>query len=640
MPLHPATLQFAPDGTPYSDLFDDVYHSADGGLGQVRHVFLGGNKLPERWRGRDRFVIVETGFGTGLNFLATWATWREDAARPRTLHFISCELHPFQADDLARLHANWPELAPLAAQLRDQWPVLAGGMHRLHLDGGRVCLTLYFGDASEGLAQISALADAFFLDGFSPAKNPAMWSARVFHLLSRLAAPDATLATWSVAGEVREGLRRAKFVVEKAPGFGGKREMLCGVLHPKACARQPSTPPSLRHAVIIGAGAAGTATAERLCARGWEVDIIDSTDGPGRGASGNHAGVLRPQLSFDDNRMSRLSRAAALYGWQRIKEAFSAGVSIRAAPCGVFHLAHDEAQEARMQATVTRIKLPSELLRYADADAASDIIGWRVAHGGWFFPNCGWVQPPSLCAGNLAAHPDLIHMHWSQPVACIEYKGHLWSALAADGSIIASAPVMVLAAGTGLSGFPQVAPMPVVSARGQVSVLATAANSPPRVAVCCGGYVTPEVGGLRCAGASFDLDDSDPEPRLADQQANLARLESILPGYTVGLDATLLGARVGFRPVSPDRLPLIGAVPTITPDASLAAQACLPRLYMISGFGSRGLTWAALAGELLASLIEDEPLPLERELVDATNPGRFLLRRFRDRIMKNTTYIA
>jgi tRNA 5-methylaminomethyl-2-thiouridine biosynthesis bifunctional protein len=234
MPIHPATLQFAPDGTPYSDLFDDVYHSADGGLGQARHVFLGGNHLPERWRGRDRFVIVETGFGAGLNFLACWAAWREDVARSRTLHFISCELHPFRVDDLAQLHTNWPELAPLSAQLRAQWPALVGGMHPLHLDEGQVCLTLIFGDASEELAQINALADAFFLDGFSPAKNPAMWSAQIFHSLSRLAAPDATLATWSVAGKVREGLRRAQFVVEKIPGFGGKREMLRGVLHPDA----------------------------------------------------------------------------------------------------------------------------------------------------------------------------------------------------------------------------------------------------------------------------------------------------------------------------------------------------------------------------------------------------------------------
>ncbi|MDR2881754.1 MAG: bifunctional tRNA (5-methylaminomethyl-2-thiouridine)(34)-methyltransferase MnmD/FAD-dependent 5-carboxymethylaminomethyl-2-thiouridine(34) oxidoreductase MnmC [Azoarcus sp.] len=616
MPLHPATLQFAPDGTPRSDLFDDIYHSADGGLEQARHVFLGGNDLPERWRGRDRFVIVETGFGLGLNFLASWAAWREDPARSRGLHFISCELHPFRIDDLARLHAHWPELAPLAARLRAQWPVLASGMHRLHLDEGRVYLTLYFGDVREGLAQIDASVDAFFLDGFSPAKNPVMWSARVFHLLSRLAAPGATLSTWSVAAEVREGLRRARFFVEKAPGFGGKREMLRGTLHPQARARQPSLPPVLRQAVIIGAGAAGTAVCERLCARGWEVDIIDSADGPGRGASGNHAGVLRPQPSLDDNRMSRITRAGALYAWQRIGKALASGTKLRAAACGVFHLARDAEQETKMRAVVERLALPEELLRQADAIEATEIIGWHVPHGGWFFPGCGWVQPPSLCAANLAAFPDRVRTHWSCSVASIERRGEYWHALTKDGRTLASAPVMILAAGVGLSGFSQAQNVPLFSARGQVSVLPSATGSAPRIVVCQGGYVTPEVDGLRCAGASFDVGDSDPAPRLIDQQANLAKLESILPGYTKGLNAATLGARVGFRPVSPDRLPLVGAVP-------IDGQSRYPGLYILSGFGARGLAWASLTGELLVSHIEGEPLPLERELADAMNPGRF-----------------
>ena len=191
MPIHPAPLQFDADGTPYSEAFGDVYHSADGGLGQARHVFLAGNGLPERWHGRERFVVLETGFGLGLNFLATWAAWRNDPARSRTLHYVSCELHPFRGEDLARLHVRWPELAPLADELRANWPPLAAGMHRLNLGGGRVFLTLYFGDVRAGLEQIDACADAIYLDGFSPAKNPDMWAAKVFYLLSRRAAPGA-----------------------------------------------------------------------------------------------------------------------------------------------------------------------------------------------------------------------------------------------------------------------------------------------------------------------------------------------------------------------------------------------------------------------------------------------------------------
>jgi tRNA 5-methylaminomethyl-2-thiouridine biosynthesis bifunctional protein len=452
-----------------------------------------------------------------------------------------------------------------------------------------------------------------------------------------MAAPGATLATWSVAGEVREGLRRAKFVVEKTPGFGGKREMLRGSLHPQARGR-PSTSPALRHAVIIGAGAAGTSVAERLCARGWEIDIVDAATGPGQGASGNHAGVLRPQPSLDDNRMSRLSRAGALYGWRRIEKALAAGSPLRAAACGVFHLARDAEQEDKMRAAATRLALPAEVLCSTDAAMASDIIGWRVSRGGWYFPGCGWVQPPSLCAANLAAFPHLVRTRWQCLVAAIERRGENWHALSAGGDTIAAAPVMILAAGVGLAGFAQAASTPVLSARGQVSVLPAGAGAAPRAVVCCGGYVTPEVEGRRCAGASFEVDDPDPAPRLADQQENLAKLEGLLPGYTAGLDAAALGARVGFRPVSPDRLPLVGAVPSVCVAESSDSFTTLPRhpgLYVISGFGARGLVWSTLAGELLASQLESEPLPLERELLEAMNPGRFLLRKQRKSVMEN-----
>jgi tRNA 5-methylaminomethyl-2-thiouridine biosynthesis bifunctional protein len=295
----------------------------------------------------------------------------------------------------------------------------------------------------------------------------------------------------------------------------------------------------------------------------------------------------------------------------------------------VFHLARDTVQEGKMQTVVTHLALPDSLLRYVDAATASEIIGWRVPLGGWHFPGCGWVQPPSLCAANLAAHPQSIRSHWSRHVACIERRGERWHALAADGETIAAAPVLILAAGVGLPAFAQAAPLPLISARGQVSVLPAAAGSVPKAVVCCGGYVTPEVDGQRCAGASFDVDDPEPALRMSDQQANLAKLETFLPGYTANLDAAALGGRVGFRPVSPDRLPMVGTLPTVTiapPPASLSTLPRHPGLYAVSGFGARGLAWATLVGELLASQIEGEPLPLERELVEAMDPGRFLLR--------------
>ncbi|MDY0013165.1 MAG: bifunctional tRNA (5-methylaminomethyl-2-thiouridine)(34)-methyltransferase MnmD/FAD-dependent 5-carboxymethylaminomethyl-2-thiouridine(34) oxidoreductase MnmC [Rhodocyclaceae bacterium] len=626
VPIQPARLEFNPAGIPCSSAYGDVYHSCDGGLGQARHVFLKGNGLPGRWAGQRRFVIVETGFGLGLNFLATWATWRADPERCGRLHFISCEKHPFRREDLIKLHQAWPELAPLAAELQAHWPTLTPGFHRLHLEGGRVILTLLFGEAAETLAELEARTDAIYLDGFSPALNPELWSPKIFHLLARLAAPGATLATWSVAGAVREGLTRAGFKVEKREGFGDKRQMLTAALTRAGNAIEP---PLERHAIVVGAGVAGTAAAQRLAERGWRIDLIDGAPGPGQGASGNLAGVLRPLPSLDDNRLARITRAGTLYGRHHLARLAQAGHPVRWNPCGVLHLARELVHERKQRKVVEAHQPPAHFLRFVEKDEAAAIAGWPVDLGGWWFPEGGWIQPPSLCAANLAAAGPALVAHFGQTIIALERREGCWHALAADGRTIAAAPVLILANGTGIRALPQAASLPVVAARGQVSHLPAQAGSAPRAVVCRLGYVSPEVDGLRCAGATFQVDDPDPALRAADHQENLAKLDFILPGYSTAQGDPPLVGRVGFRPASPDRLPMVGAMPqtirleTPQPLATIPRQ---PGLYAVSGFGARGLVWSSLMGELLACALEGEPLPLERSLVDAVDPARYLLR--------------
>ena len=228
MIITPAQLSFEPDGTPCSARYNDVYHTRAGGPEQARHVFLAGNDLPSKWQNRPHFTILETGFGLGLNFLATWATWRDDPQRCRELRFLSVEKHPVSLADLARAHAAWPEFAESAEQLRRHWPPLEAGTHRIELAEGQLILDLVFGDALEALSKLQEQADAFYLDGFAPDKNPELWSPALFKTLAKLAVPGATLATWSVAGHVQRGLNAAGFVTEKRPGFAGKRQMLAG----------------------------------------------------------------------------------------------------------------------------------------------------------------------------------------------------------------------------------------------------------------------------------------------------------------------------------------------------------------------------------------------------------------------------
>ncbi|MDX9707822.1 MAG: tRNA (5-methylaminomethyl-2-thiouridine)(34)-methyltransferase MnmD, partial [Azospira sp.] len=373
--IEPAKLSFTANGTPYSETYGDVYHTAAGGLGQARHVFLAGNGLPQRWQGRDRFVVVETGFGLGLNFLATWQAWRDDGERCGRLHFVSVEKHPFRADDLARLHAAWPELAPLAAELRRDWPPLVPGLHRLFLDHGRVVLDLVFGDATDCLPQLSAQADAFYLDGFSPAKNPALWNAPLLATLSALAAPGATLATWSVASGVREALAANGWQLEKAPGFSGKREMLRGEMPGAAATPAPASHD--RRAIVLGAGLAGSSVANRLAARGWRVTLIDALAGPGEGASGNRAGVLRPLPARDDNALARITRAGFLATRRHLQALDDAGLATGFADSGglwgktgVLHLARDAVHEATQRRVVADQRPPADYLRFVERDEA------------------------------------------------------------------------------------------------------------------------------------------------------------------------------------------------------------------------------------------------------------------------------
>jgi tRNA 5-methylaminomethyl-2-thiouridine biosynthesis bifunctional protein len=626
MPLTPARLAYTEDGTPWSPDFGDVYHSADGGPGQAEHVFLRGNGLPQRWQGRERFVILETGFGTGLNFLATWSAWRADPRACRRLHYLSVEAHPYTAADLASLHRRWPEFAPLAQRLQAQWPVLTPGLHRIELEGGRLVLTLAFGDALWLLPRLSARVDAFYLDGFDPRRNPDMWRPELFRRLARLAAPDATLATWSVAATVRAGLESAGFRCGKRPGFGRKREMLTGERSAAAAAGRPAAP--AREALVIGAGLAGSAICARLAARGWRLTLLERHRQPAREASGNLAGIVRPLLSLDDSIASRFTRAAYLHSlraWSDMRP------TPRWAGCGVLHIARDAGHAARQREVVARHAYPPDYVRYLDRAEASDLVGWPLAEGGWHFPGGGWASPPSVCAALLDGCGETLRVRYGEQPARLERQDEQWQAVDGSGRIIARAPVVILASGAGDLWPAGAPPLPLRRVRGQVSHLPAERLPPLRLALCREGYLTPPVDGLVCVGASYDFDD-DPLPRAEAHAGNLQRLAHILPGAAAGIDAARLDGRVGFRCVPPDRLPVVGTLAAAAPTDREARLDDVPRLqgvHALMGLASRGLTWAWLAAELLASRLEDDPLPVETDLADALDPGRFLLRRLR-----------
>lgn len=621
--LEPACLEFTRHGDPFSLTYDDMYHSAYGAADQARHVFLGGNGLPERWQGKDRFVILETGFGLGLNFLATWQAWRNDPQRCRRLHFVSLEKHPFNLADLKLAQQAWPEFADLSAELQMKWPPLPPGVHRLHLAGGQLVLTLYFGDATTQLRAVDATVDAFFLDGFSPTKNPELWTPHFCRGLTRLATAGTTLATWTVAGTVRAALTAAEFEVSKQPGFAGKRQMLVGQFRSRRPNRHPA--PNDRRAIIIGAGLAGSTSAHRLASAGWQVTVLEQAAEAASGASSNLAGMLRPLPSADDNRLSRLTRA----GYLATRALLAELPDVRWSACGVMHLGREAEHEAQQARTVAALGLPPEVIQFVDKDEASRKLNWPVDTGGWWFPKAGWVQPPSLCRAALAAYPERTTTIFNAAVNRIKRTKTGWQALDAGGAVIAEAPHLIMASGVAATGFEQFSWLPQTSARGQVSHLPSSATPALDIVVTQLGYAMPDIDGIRLVGASHLLGDTDPKTRLVDHRDNLARLNLILPGFAAAIDPASLEGRVGFRPMSPDRLPIVGPVPEPLPAGSNSRLHDLPRqpgLWCVQGFGARGLVWSALMADLLLSQLEGEPLPLENDLADALDPGRFLIK--------------
>ncbi|MGE5096280.1 MAG: bifunctional tRNA (5-methylaminomethyl-2-thiouridine)(34)-methyltransferase MnmD/FAD-dependent 5-carboxymethylaminomethyl-2-thiouridine(34) oxidoreductase MnmC [Betaproteobacteria bacterium] len=608
MTAHPVTVPTArfertADGTPFSPEFRDIYHSAQGGLAQARHVFLGGNGLPARWAGRECFVVVETGFGLGLNFLATWHAWRLDPARPRRLHFVSVEHRPFTRDDLAAALADFEELQPLARALVNVWPGPIAGFHRMQLDAGNVLLTLLLGDARELLPQLVAQADAFYLDGFAPARNPQIWSPEVVRELSRLAAPGATLATWTVAGGVRAALGDAGFALEKREGFADKREMLVGA-RPGVRSEGAAT---ARHAVVVGAGLAGCLVADRMASRGWQVELVDARTE----ASVSAVGAVRPVANLRDAVNAQISRSAFMHALQFYRALQHDGYKLAWNRCGILQLAGNDEEAARFEAIVRSQGYPPSLLQSVDVAGARELAAYPVNAGGWYFPDGALVSPRTLAVGALARAGERVRREMGRAVARVEREGSFWRALDADDRLIAQAPTLVLANAADIGRLMPQARLRLSTVRGQVSYLPPSPERSVTRVVSGNGFVAPLPDGGHAIGATYQHDDFDPAVRPSDHRENLERAESLLPGFTHGLQPTSLGGWTGFRTTVPDRLPIFGA--------SAIEGVCIA-----GGLGSRGLLWAPLGAELLACQLAGEPLPLSRDHAGAVSPLRFL----------------
>jgi tRNA 5-methylaminomethyl-2-thiouridine biosynthesis bifunctional protein len=611
-----ADLDWSDEGALRAASFGDVYFSREGGLAESEAVFLGGCGLPEGWRDTSRFAICELGFGTGLNVLAAWRAWKKTKSPHAILHISSVEAFPLERADAARALARFPEISDLSEALLERWPVRAYAPQRIWFPHDGFAVTLFTGEAEAVLAGLDECFDAWFLDGFAPSRNPQMWTPSLFQHIARLSRPQARLATFTVAGEVRRNLEAAGFELARKPGFGSKRERLEGRFAGRAQPRGSIYPyAEVRPArvAIVGAGVAGAACAQALKRRDVEAVVLEAARSAGEGASGNPVGLVMPRLDrggiLSQFHLSAYLHAIATY--EALGEGVfeACGVEVRAGP--------------------------------RDAGAMADLLADPPLPPDWFGPlsdgaalhaRAGLLRPGLAIEAMLRGSELLCEA----PVERIERSGEGWVLRAPDGRAMLKADAVVLACGAAMTRFEPARFLPIALSRGQIE---WGEGPTLRRAIVSGSYVAPYAGGV-LFGATFDPADAAAATGTDEaRKRNMAALARLAPEIAVRVDPTRLHSRAGMRATTPDRAPIAGLLPRA--EAWLAQYAGLAHgrrmetsapppahagVYVVGGLGARGLTFAPLLAERIASEIFGEPQPMSRQALDALHPARFLHR--------------
>lgn len=668
--LQYAQIEWSEQNNPLCLRHGDIYFSKQNGIEESRYVFLTANNLPERWGSiqNQPYVIAETGFGTGLNFLSTWQTWQQSAQKNARLHYISTEKYPLSKNDLQRSLSVWPELADVAEEFIGNYPILTAGPHRLILAGGSVILDLLLGDAQQQLQQYwddhsakqkNLAVNSWYLDGFSPNKNPDMWTLELFEQIARMSSSNTQFSTFTAAGDIRRKLEQCGFTVEKIKGYGNKREMLRGNFDDRKDSTTNSQWPvpwhlgsphfgsrhqaDQAHAIVVGAGLAGCTSAEALIRRGWDITLIEQHNVVANEASGNNQGILYTRLSHQMSTLSEFTLQSYLFSLRYYKNKFlskNLQDGIDGALCGALHL-HSKPSHTlhpQLQHLLDRVEDLAQSLTEAEAKT---VAGIAAVGAGLFFPGAGWISPASLCQ-EISQQAGIKLITGTGPVS-IQFLDDHWQVFAEDGTLIDHSPTLIIASGTSSNTFEQLNWLPLQKIRGQTSeLMANEYSDKLQTVLCHEGYIAPAKNGKHCMGATFDIGDDCQHLRDEDHNKNLEQLTQAAPelGKSLGENAlNSIDGRVGFRCASPDYLPLVGNAPkpsdfdqryaTLRKDAGKNIDcegSYYPGLFVNTGHGSRGLTSSPWCAEFLASLICNEPLPTSKKITRSLLPARFLIR--------------
>ena len=644
--------------TPRSIEFDDDYYSPEDGLAESTYVFIEGGDVINRMqalKAGETLTIGELGLGTALTLALILQAWSEHGSAGARCHVITIEKHPLSRSQLREASARWTSLSQEFATIRQRWPSPIPGCHRRAelIDG--LTVDFWWEDVSDALGDLdsygSQWVDVWFLDGFTPTRNEAMWTEDVLRGVANLSCDEAHVATFTASSDVRRSLERVGFKVSKRPGFGRKRECLHGVLDLSQTSNdeqpprerptawdQPACTEKPQSCLVLGAGLAGSHMARRLAERNCKVTVLERGT-IGSGGSTQPQGVIYTRPSHKHGKLADFSLTAYEFSVDHhrckfregsLKEGIDGGLS------GYLQLASDDVLER----LATAFDDEDSPLKVVSREVASSIAGIALTQGAQHFPSSGWLHPRAICA-ELLNHPNITVIEGLGDTTLRQGDGDHWFAIAATGDCVAAGDTAVVTTAWETVEDARLDWLPLQPIRGQTTLLPSqGVLKDLKCTVCHAGYTPPAKGNVHCIGATYGLNETSTEERTADHEINIQQLLSNIPSLNSAIGSKSPTGQAAVRCATADYLPIAGPVPRETKFITTYEQLRHDRkrlvnkkqpnikgLYVLTGLGSRGLTSAPLLSELLVSQMMDAPPPVTRYLHQAVSPARFLKRR-------------
>lgn len=641
----------------YSIDYDDTYSSSEGWLDEKEYVFLKSNHLSDNWKNKNIFSIFELGFGSGANFVLTWNLWKQTQETVSYLYYNAIEKQTLKKRDILNLFQNHTLLRPLVDKFLDVYHIEEEGVYSFSFPEDRVHLTLWIGDVLKLLPLFTGKVDTWFLDGFSPSKNPEMWSEDVFYWISQKSYDGSCLSTYSSATRVKKLLETYGFSTQKIDGFGKKREMLRGIFFSQNVVKEkkfskrsmldtklnpswykiPTLKTSLglnkQTAVVVGGGLAGTSIAYSLAKKGWKIKLIEKESKIATQASGNPFGIASSIIAKEKVPLLRFVWAAFSNFLTHIEELKSCNVQFERS--GLLKLIPKEQELNELKKFLSDYSISESTACIVDQKQAKEISGVNLKNDCIYFPLACYVSPPEICQANLnSANIEVIH---NSKITKIECQNDLWQVLDSSNNLVAEGDCLVLANGFDCLQFEQTKWLPIKKMRGQIAFLPERKPLQNLKTILQGDcYILPAKKGYHIVGSTYNPYDMDLHFKPEQNLILTEKIQAIIPEIQPMED---LDGRVGFRTVSKDHFPLVGPVPDKIsfiedyidiwkgkPADSYKDGRYIKGLYISVGHGSRGIIYSHLAAEVLTDMICNSPIGLEKDLLDNINPARFIIR--------------